>query len=62
MTDDEFRTFTELLQRYCEEDLDQWSLWRLATGHGYVYVSVSRYPEAGASPEAYDRIGASGPA
>lgn len=58
MTDDEFRAFVRQLHRYCSEDLDQWSNWRLPTRYGEVYVHIGREPPPGWLPEQFDELSA----
>lgn len=42
MTDDEWVTFKKLLCKYCEEDLDQWSSWKVSTKYGNVFIDITR--------------------
>lgn len=41
-TEDEGRTFAELLRRYCELELDQFDFLRIDTSHGPVYIDFKR--------------------
>lgn len=52
----EFQTFTDLLCRFCQHDLDQWESWRYRTTYGYVYINISRQAPDGHRAEAYDEI------
>jgi hypothetical protein len=56
LSEPEFRTFTELLRRFCQYDLDQRENWRCRTIHGYVYIDVSRKLPDGHPEEAYGEI------
>jgi hypothetical protein len=57
LSEAEFRTFTGLLRRFCEYELDQWDNWRYRTTFGYVYISISRKEPEGHPPGAhYDEI------
>jgi hypothetical protein len=56
LSDDELRTMTRLLARFCAHDLDQSEDWRLETPHGTVYVSVTRGLPPGVSQDAFTRI------
>jgi hypothetical protein len=53
LSEPEFRTFTELLRRFCEHNLDQWENWRCRTTRGSVYINISRTLPAGHPEEAY---------
>jgi hypothetical protein len=53
LSDHEWEQFRLLLRRYCAWNLDQWDTWRTATPYGPVYITISRYPEKGATPESY---------
>lgn len=44
------------LQKFCEEDLEQWVDWRLPTKDGEVYVTISRVPHPGTVSEQYDDL------
>ncbi|TDC59810.1 hypothetical protein E1200_31540 [Actinomadura sp. GC306] len=57
LSDAEFTTFVNLLQRFSEHELDQFQLWRLNTTYDPVYINIGRYP-VGASPQNYDDLDA----
>lgn len=51
MDDDDFQRLLGLLRRYCDEELDQWDMWRLESEFGDVYMYLGRNPTHGASPD-----------
>ncbi len=53
---DEFRALISAVKRYAEMDLDQWAAWRLATEHGEVFVTISRSPGPGRTPDMFDAV------
>lgn len=57
-SDREFHDLVKLLRHYSENELDQFSLWRLNTTYGEVYITISRKPITGTSPGAYDDLDA----
>lgn len=43
-SDPEFAQLVRLLRAHCDGKLDQWDLWKMATKHGTVYITITRYP------------------
>lgn len=52
----EFKIFTILLKRYCNHELDQWSLYKVKSNHGEIYVSISRQPNHEGTEKTYNLI------
>jgi hypothetical protein len=52
----EFQTFTELLRRFCQYDLNQWESWRCPTTYGYAYIDISRKLPDGHPERAYAKM------
>lgn len=44
MTKEEKTIMDVLLKTYCEEELDQWELWKTDTKFGKVYITITREP------------------
>jgi hypothetical protein len=55
LTDDETRVFFGLLRRICENDVDNFSLFRIDTDAGPFYVQLGMAPEG--DPDLYWSIG-----
>lgn len=57
MDDREFQLLISLLQRYVEQELDQWEAWRFTTQYGDVYVDIRRQlPPDGERHELYEPV------
>lgn len=56
LTDDEMALMFRLIRRYAETDMDQWENWRMNSQVGTLYVSLTREPAPGASPDAYLKV------
>ena len=56
LSEDEHEQLRHLLRRFCAWDLDQWEMWRTGTPYGPVYITITRRPEDGATPEASDSL------
>lgn len=56
LSDDEVEQFRRLLKRYCSHELDQWENWQVETSYGPAYVTLSRAPLPGVSPDAYQQL------
>lgn len=54
LSDEEFRSMINSLNRYVESEMDQWDLWKLNTSRGVVYISVSLEPNG--PDEAHDDL------
>ena len=56
-SDVEFYIFKTLLKRYCSKELDQWSMFKVDTPYGKVFISIVRSQPQDNSPEtAYDQL------
>lgn len=45
----EFRVFRFFLKRFCQRELDQWTMFKQETTYGPVYMMFSRAPILGES-------------
>lgn len=56
-SDVEFYLFKVLLKRYCSKELDQWSMFKVDTPHGKVFISILRGQTQDNSKESnYDQL------
>lgn len=53
---DDFLELCRAIQRYAEEDMDQWDLFRLPTRYGEIFVSVTMQLPEGVDHDSYRPI------